>query len=97
MLNTTDVMALYREGISISKDTPEGVVIISVENGTGAKDAGLQKGDIITKISGNEVTNSAYLRYELYKHKPGDTVEVTYIRDGKEKTVKVKLSKLKNE
>ena len=94
MLNTTDVMALYREGITVSKNTEEGVVVISTEKGSGAANAGLEKGDIITKIAGNKVKNSAYLRYELYKHKPGDTIEITYLRDGKEKTTKITLSKL---
>ena len=30
-------------------------------------------------------------------HKPGDTIEITYIRDGKEKKTKVKLSKMKED
>ena len=49
-----------------------------------------EKGKIF--IDGKEVKDSAYLRYELYQHQAGDTIKVTYIRDGKEHTVDVKLS-----
>lgn len=52
-----------------------------------------KKGDIITKIDGNKVKDYAYLRYELYQHQAGDTIEVTYIRNNKEYITKVKLSK----
>ncbi len=97
MLNTTDVMALYREGITISKNMTEGAVVVETEKGSGAEEAGLEKGDIITELEGNKIKNSAYLRYELYMHKPGDTIEITYIRDGKEKKTKVKLSKMKED
>lgn len=69
-----------------------GVVVIDVENNSSAKKAGLEQGDIITKIDNNETNSVAYLRYELYKHKVGDTITITYERDGKTKTVKVKLA-----
>ena len=97
MLNTTDVMALYREGITISKDMEEGVVVVGTEKNSGAEKAGLEKGDIITKIDDKTVKNSAYLRYELYQHAPGDTIEVTYLRDNKEKKVKVTLTKMETD
>ena len=48
-------------------------------------------GDVITAIDGEEVADSAYLRYELYQHQAGDTIKITYIRDGKENTVDVTL------
>ena len=69
-----------------------GVVVIDVENNSSAKKAGLQQGDIITKIDNNETNSVAYLRYELYKHKVNDTITITYERDAKTKTVKVKLT-----
>ena len=49
-------------------------------------------GDIITKIDNNETNSVAYLRYELYKHKVNDTITITYERNAKTKTVKVKLT-----
>lgn len=93
MANVTDTSTLYRSNIRISSDIKEGVVVIDAVENTGAAKAGLQKGDVITKIDNNSVKDSAYLRYELYQHQAGDTIDVTYIRKGKESTTKVTLSK----
>lgn len=93
MANVTDTALLYRNRIIIDESITQGVVVISAVEGSGAAEAGLQKGDVITKFAGKEVKDYAYLRYELYQHQAGDTIEITYIRDKKEKTVKVKLSK----
>lgn len=68
-----------------------GIYINYVENNSPAFKAGLAKGDIITKIDGKEVSSSAYLKYELYKHNVGDEVELTYTRNGKESIAKVVL------
>ena len=84
--------ALFRYGDEES-EVQNGVIIASVEDNSGAADAGIKKGDIIVKINGEETKNAAYLRYELYKYRPGDVIEVTYIRDKKENTTKVKLQK----
>ena len=56
----------------------------------------MKSGDVITKLNGEKVENTAYLRYELYKNKPGDTIDITYIRDGKEHSTKVTLTKSKD-
>ena len=69
-----------------------GVIIADVEKNSAADVGKLQTGDVIIKINGNNISNVAYLRYELYKYNVGDTIKVTYIRDGKEKTTSVKLS-----
>lgn len=94
MANVSDQAAMYRYGQEGSK-VKQGVVIASVEDKSGAADAGLEKGDIIVKINGEETRDAAYLRYELYKYKPGNIIEVTYIRNDKEHTAKVKLQKQK--
>lgn len=93
MTNVTDTGSLYRNGIIVDKNITEGVVVVKAEDGTGAAKAGLKTGDVITKLNGNKVKDSAYLRYELYQHQAGDTIEVVYIRDGKENTTKITLSK----
>ena len=94
MLNATDTYRLYQNGIRLSNDIEEGVVIVNISEGSGADKAGLQRGDVITSINGNKVSNVAYLKYELYKSKVGDTVEIKILRDKKEKTVKVTLTKI---
>ena len=93
MANVVDSSNLYRYNINIDKNIKEGVVVIETTKGSGAEKAGIKTGDVITKINGNKVKDSAYLRYELYQHQAGDTIDVTYIRGGHEKTVKVTLNK----
>lgn len=95
MANTTDTAALYRNGINVDSNIKSGVVVVKISEGTGAAKSDLKPGDIITKINGNDVKDSAYLRYELYQHQANDTIEITYLRDGKENKTKVTLSKSK--
>ncbi|MDO5569455.1 MAG: trypsin-like peptidase domain-containing protein [bacterium] len=73
-------------------NTPEGVVISSVVDGSPASTAGLKKGDIVIAINDVETTNMARFRYELYKHQPGETITIKYKRDGVENTIKVTLT-----
>lgn len=68
----------------------QGVVVRYVENGTPAAQAGLEKYDIITKLNGEEVKDVAAVRKYLFeKTKIGDTVKITYYRNGKENTTNV--------
>ena len=93
MANLTDTTTLNKNNIRVSSKIKEGVVVIDVKEGTGAAKSDLKKGDVIIKVDGNKIKNSAYLRYELYQYQAGDTIEMTYIRDEKERTTKVTLSK----
>ena len=88
-VSTTDQSTILKLPTSVSG----GVVVISTEDGSAAATAGLKKYDVITKIDDTEVTGSGDLRDALYKHKVGDTIKVTYYRDGKQKTTDVKLTK----
>lgn len=94
MANVTDTYLLYQNGIRLDSDVSEGVVVIGTSNGSGAALAGLKKGDVITKLEDKPVKNAAYLKYELYKHNPGDKVRITYIRNGSEETASVSLTKV---
>lgn len=94
MLNATDTYRLYQNGIMLDEDVESGVVIISVSQGSGAAEAGLKKGDVILSVNGNEVSNAAYLKYELYKCNVGDTIEISYMRDGKMDKTNVTLTKI---
>lgn len=96
MVNLTDTSSLYRYNIKVDDKITEGVAVADISKGSGAASSDLKVGDIVTKLNGQKVKNSAYLRYELYKNKPGDSIELTYIRDGKEHTTKIKLTKLSN-
>jgi serine protease Do len=93
MLDLTNSFYLWQSGITIPSDITEGVVIYSVEQNSPASKAGLQKGDIITKIGDKKVSSLAEFRYELYKLSPNDKVKITYIRDSKENSANVTLGK----
>lgn len=75
---------------SYSDDKP-GVEVGDVYEGTSAADAGIKPGDRLTKWNGKDIANVEAWMPMLTAHKPGDTVDVTLLRDGKEMTVKVKL------
>ena len=93
MLSVEDAKnyANYRKYISNS-NLDSGVIIIDIEKNSPAEKNGLEPGDIITKINNKTVKNVAYLRYELYKYKIGETINIQIVRDGKEKTINIKLS-----
>ena len=93
LINMTESYELYLSGIMLNPNSPEGVVVGSVTTDSPAEKAGLQKGDIITKMGKTEINSRAKLRYELYKHNVGDIIKVTYYRDGKEKTTTLTLDK----
>ena len=96
MINATDTYSLYRNGILLDDNVTSGVVVAEITNNSGASKSDLKKGDVITKLNGEETSNIAYLRYELYKYNVGDTITIAYLRDGKERTTKVKLTEYKN-
>lgn len=83
-------------GISVSDATysrsnqPAGAYIEEV-TGDNAKEAGLKTGDVITAVDENTVTTANELIEAVQKYNIGDTVELTIIRDGKEKTVEIEL------
>jgi len=63
----------------------------AVINGSPADKAGLKEGDIITKVNGETVDADNQLASRLSKYGVGDTIEITYVRDGKQATTKVTL------
>ncbi|MEU9278373.1 trypsin-like peptidase domain-containing protein [Streptomyces sp. NPDC048341] len=62
-----------------------------VESGGPADKAGLKPGDVITKLDGTVIDSGPTLIGEIWTHKPGDKVEITYKRGGSEHTVTVTL------
>ena len=50
--------------------------VINVADNSGALDAGIKKGDIITKIDGQNITNFADLSLAIGSKRPGDVVKV---------------------
>jgi len=61
--------------------------------GSPAEKAGLKNGDIITAINGIKVGKAGTVSTLIGEYMPGDTITLTYLRDGTEKTVDVTLDK----
>ncbi len=64
---------------------------LAVVPGSPAAKAGLTQGDIIVKYNGQAVTENNPLSGHIAKSKPGDTVTLTILRDGKQQDIKVTL------
>jgi len=69
----------------------EGVKLGSVIKDSPAEKAGLIKGDIITAFDGKKVSNLREYSEVLKQYQPGDVVEMTILREGKEKVVSITL------
>lgn len=86
-----DVVAEYSEIYGM----PQGVYVSSVTEGTGAAEAGLVKGDIITALNGEEIKSMEELKNELSYYAAGTTVELTIMQGSptgyQAKTVQVTL------
>ncbi len=68
-----------------------GELVDSVRPGSGAEEAGVRRGDVITAIEGEEVASYGDLLGTLRDYRPGDTVGLTIVRDGNERTLDVTL------
>lgn len=81
-------------GVSASASTGDtaGALVAQVTSGSAAEKAGLKAGDLITKIDDRPIGSVEELIVAVRSNAPGDKVEITYIRDGKESTVSATLT-----
>jgi putative serine protease PepD len=82
-----DVAAQPGSGAEVA----EGAQIQEITNGSAAGSAGLEGGDVITKIDDTLITGSDSLVATIRSYRPGDEVKVTYVRDGDEHTTTLTL------
>ena len=71
----------------------EGVMVLDVRDGLPAAEAGIKANDIILEIDGKRLDSPDVLFDVLNDHEDGDTVKVVVLRQGKERTLKLKLQK----
>ena len=86
-LSTTDLQKLKLPG-----NVTSGVAVRSVQKNMPAN-GHLQQYDVITKIDDKAISSTTELQSALYSHSIGDEMTVTYYRNGKEETTKIKLDK----
>ena len=75
-------------------ETMEGAYVASVGSQSAASDAGIKEGDIITHVSGNKVKTVSELQEKISRFRPGDKVQITILRNGKQETVSVTLKNM---
>ena len=92
MVNLSNVGANDLRKLNIPSVLTSGVVVRSVQSNMPAN-GHLQKYDVITKVDDKEITSSTDLQHALYNHAIGDTIKITYYRNGKEETTSIKLDK----
>lgn len=90
LLNVREIPEQYKDQLKTSRK--DGVYIAKVEGNNG-----LKEGDIITQIDDKKVKEDTDVRSYLYANKkPGDTVNLTVERNGKEQNIKVTLKEQKS-
>jgi putative serine protease PepD len=79
-------------GVQVASSTsPVGAELADVVPGTPADRAGLQAGDVVTKLDGTTIESADDLSNVIDAKKPGDKLAVTYVREGETHTVTVTL------
>ncbi|HWQ42749.1 MAG TPA: trypsin-like peptidase domain-containing protein [Desulfosporosinus sp.] len=87
----------YTAEYASQKGWPAGAYVSKVTIGGPAQRAGIQAGDVLTKINSEEIKSSLELTHELFKFKPGDKVTVTIFRNNKTQEVSVTLTEIKSQ
>jgi S1-C subfamily serine protease len=86
---TTDLSPEDADRFDLPVDS--GAIVERVEPGSAAAEAGVRRGDIIVALGDAPVENSGDLLGALRDYRPGDTVDLTVVRDGGEQTLEVTL------
>lgn len=88
-MTTVDSSIAKRYGFPVDS----GAYVSSVAEGSGAANAGIEVGDIITEFDGKTVSSSSDLMLDVRTKQPGDVVSVMANRDGEEMQFEVTLGK----
>jgi S1-C subfamily serine protease len=77
-----------------ARDWPieDGVIVRQIEPNTPAADAGVEEGDIIISINGQEINNDNPLINELFKYQVGDTIEIEVYRPSEDERMTLELT-----
>ena len=92
MVNLTNLSTADLQKLKLPDNVTSGVVVRSVQTNMPAN-GHLQRFDVITKVDDKAISSTTELQSALYSHSIGDSMTVTYYRNGKEETTKIKLDK----
>ncbi|MBA7477774.1 Periplasmic serine endoprotease DegP [subsurface metagenome] len=87
-----DVDASIAKALDMKR--PEGAIVSELHSDTPAEKAGVKEGDVIIRVDDIAIRDNSHLRNVISSSRPGDRRRITVIRDGKEKTITVKLGEL---
>lgn len=90
-LSNDQMVASYNRDEKSNLKAGSGMYVTGFSENSGAEDGGIKKGDIITKIDTYNITDFADLSAAIGSRRPGDRVQVTYLRNGKENVTTVTL------
>jgi S1-C subfamily serine protease len=82
-------------GVSCSENTRE-CMVMGVDPGTAAVEAGLMNRDVIVGAGDDEVTSFSTLQQAINKHVAGEEIEISFLRGSKLMKAKVRLGRLKD-
>ena len=92
MVNLTNLSTADLQKLKLPDNVTSGVVVRSVQTNMPAN-GHLQRFDVITKVDDKAISSTTELQSALYSHSIADSMTVTYYRNGKEETTKIKLDK----
>jgi putative serine protease PepD len=80
-----------REELEIQSE--DGAFVVEVVPGSGADAAGIEQGDVILSVDGEEITSNEQLGEIVRGHEPGDTIDIVVERQGEERTLTAEIGR----
>ncbi len=93
-VNIQDIDAKFASEKNISR--LKGVYVSGLSEGGSAQDAGIETGDVITRIQDVSISSVSELQEQLSRYRPGDKINVNVLRNNKEMSLPVTLKTLDN-
>lgn len=88
-----NVIPYVNAELGTNRSLSRGIYVVSVNAYSPANKAGIQQKDVLLKIDDVQLEKMSQLRTYIYSKKPGDIVNITYLRNNKEYIVQVELAK----
>ncbi len=86
-MNVSDMEVYLKSAMDLNLDQTDGIYISYVATASPAETAGIQEGDVLVAVDGEQIENGAQLTELLYTHQPEDVLSVQVIRKGEDVTL----------